>query len=433
MNEKAFSVEKHLSYKMLKSPWFVMVGLLAGIFLGVMNPVLSLRLSPFGDLYLKFLTMCVIPIMISAVISSFGRLLASKETSAYLKRIGVVFCCGFFLAAAIGLMAALIGNPGEGLSPETRAVIGKVLMNAERAAKTASPDAITASNGFRGFMEMLIPANIFGALSAGKNLQILFFSLVFGFAVGLIPSSSRDHFLDLTEVVFKAFEKVISMAMYLLPVGLLCMIAGQVAGAGIDILMAMSRFVVIVHAAILLLIVIAGIIIAVSSRKSFIRAFSDLKEPIIIAFGTRNSYAAMPSVLESMNTKFHLHSDIANLVVPLSVVLCRYSMIMIFTIGSVFMAQLYGTPLDTPKLAAIFGSSILASLAGAGAPGIISLSMISIVLMPIGLPAEAAIILMLAVNFIIDPALTILNVYLTCAATVVIGKNSRTNNNEAAA
>ena len=416
-------IKSSISLKALKSPWFVMAGLMAGILFGITSNQISMRLAPFGDIYLKFLTMCVIPIMISAVISSFGRLLASDETSDYLKKIGVVFLSGLVLTAITGLAAALIGNPGDGLDPETRKVIGNVLMQAEKVSVHSSVDPSLSSQGLKGFMEMLIPSNIFGALSSGKNLQILFFSLVFGFAIGMIPSSSRDHFLDLTEVVFKAFEKVISIAMYLLPLGLMCMIASQVASAGVDILIAMSRFVIIIHAAIFILLLMAGAIISFSTKKSFFRAFADLREPIIIAFGTRNSYATMPSMFDSLHRNFQTHTDIANLVVPLSIVLCRYSMIIVFSVGSVFMAQLYAVPLEAGRLAAILGSSILASLAGAGAPGIISLSMISIVLMPIGLPAEAAITLMLAVNFIIDPALTILNVYLTCAATVVIGKN----------
>jgi proton glutamate symport protein len=165
-----------------------------------------------------------------------------------------------------------------------------------------------------------------------------------------------------------------------------------------------------------------------AGRKPFFQTYSELREPLVVAFGTRNSYAAMPSMLDALRENFRLPPDIINLVVPLSIVICRYSMILVFTIGAVFVAQLYDISLGASQLTIIFGGAILGMLAGAGAPGVVALSMISMVLIPLGLPIDAAVILLLAVNFLIDPALTVLNVYLTCATTVVIGR--RTNSCE---
>jgi proton glutamate symport protein len=129
-------------------------------------------------------------------------------------------------------------------------------------------------------------------------------------------------------------------------------------------------------------------------------------------------------MLDALRENFRLPPEITNLVVPLSVVICRYSMILMFTIGAVFVVQLYNIPLSASQLGIVFGGAVLGMLAGAGAPGVIALSMISMVLIPLGLPIDATVILLLAVNFLIDPALTILNVYLTCVATVVIGRRS---------
>ncbi|WP_306548804.1 dicarboxylate/amino acid:cation symporter [Desulfobulbus sp.] len=409
---------------LLRSSWSILFGVGAGIVLGMVNPKLSVQIAPIGDLYLTLLTMCVIPIMITAVVSSFGRLLSSPEAAKYLKRIGVVFTCGIIAVTAVGMVVALIGSPGAGLGAEMRAALGAVLLQADKTSATTTA-LLPATTGWAEFMKMLIPANIFGALSEGKNLQILFFSLVFGLAMGLVPSESRSQFLDLTEVVFKAFEKLIGIAMYFLPFGLFSMIAGQVAGTGVEILLAMGRYVVIVHVAVVLLLMGGGLIISKVSRKSFFKTFSELREPLMVAFGTRNSYAAMPSMLNTLHHNYRLPPDIINLVVPLSVVICRYSMILVFTIGAVFVAQLYGIPLGIPQLGIIFGGTLLGMLAGAGAPGVVALAMVSMVLIPLGLPVETAIILLLAVNFLIDPALTILNVHLTCVAAVVIGRKNR--------
>lgn len=405
----------------LRSPWVILLGMGGGVVLGMSNRSLAIQVAPMGDLYMNLLTMCVLPIMGTAVVSSLGRLIASSESARYLQRIGVVFALGIILATAIGLGVALIGNPGAGLSLETRGNIGRILMEAEAKAPSSSA-VLPVANGLADFMQMVIPTNIFGALSQGKNLQILFFSLVFGLAIGLVPSANRGQFLDLTEVAFNGFVKVIGMAMYFLPFGLFSMIAGQVAAGGVGILMAMGRYVLIVHVAVAVLMIAGGLVIAWAGRKGFLQTFSELREPLVVAFGTRSSYAALPSMLESLRGNFRLPADIVNLVVPLSVVVCRYSMLLVFTIGAVFVAQLYDIPMGASQIGIIFGGAMVGMLAGAGAPGVVALAMISMVLVPLGLPVNAAVIMLLAVNFVIDPALTILNVYLTCAAVVVVGR-----------
>jgi proton glutamate symport protein len=404
--------------RLLRSPWAILLGMAGGITLGITDRGLAMQVAPMGDLYMNLLTMCVLPIMGTAVVSSLGRLLSSSESARYLKRIGVVFTCGIILATAVGLGVALIGKPGAGLNQETRGNIGRILMQAEANSALSSPIA----TGLAEFLQMVIPTNIFGALSQGKNLQILFFSLVFGLAIGLIPSDNREQFLDLTEVAFNAFVKVIGMAMYVLPFGLFSMIAGQVATGGVGVLMAMGRYVVMVHVAFFILMIAGGLVISWAARKSFLQAFSELREPLVVAFGTRSSYAALPSMLEALRENFRMPPEIVNLVVPLSVVVCRYSMLLVFTIGAVFVAELYNIPVGAPQIGIIFGGAMLGMLAGAGAPGVVALAMISMVLIPLGLPVNAAVIMLLAVNFLIDPALTILNVYLTCGAVVVVGR-----------
>ena len=410
-----------LSWETLKTPWVIILGMSAGILTGLFNKGLSLRLAPLGDAYLSFLSMCVIPIMAAAVITSFGRLLQSREVSFYLRRIVVVFLLGLLFTSLTGILAAVVGNPGR-LDHDSLDKLGKVLIQVEGSGAGAAGGQ--TSIGIYEFLKMIIPTNIFNALGEGKNLQILFFSIVLGLSLGLLPREKADQFLSITEVVFKAFEKVIVLAMYILPLGLFFMLAGQIARAGIDILLAMIKFVAIIHLAGLFLVLTGSAIISAVAQKNFLQTFKDLRDPLIIAFSTRNSYAAMPSVFDALGHKFNLPQNLINLAVPLCIVICRFSMVILFTTGAVFMAQLYNIPLDFSRLFMIFLLSVLAALAGAGAPGVVSLSMISIVLTPLGLPAGAAIVLLLAVNAIIDPMLTIINIHLTCAATIVITRGS---------
>ncbi len=410
-------------WEKFKSPWLIIIGMAAGVLAGIFNRGLALKLAPLGDAYLSFLSMCVIPIMATAIVTSFGRLFRSREVSFFLRRIIVVLLLAMFISSLVGMAAAVIGNPGRGLGDDTLETLGKVLVQYEQ----SDPEKGRAVNSFglNEFINMIIPANIFNALYEGKNLQILFFSIVLGLTTGLLPSQKAELFLDITEVVFKAFEKAISVAMYFLPLGLLCLLAGQIAHTGVDILLAMTRFVVIIHIAGLALVLLGSVVIAFTAGVPLVRSFKDLREPLIIAFGTRNSYATIPSVFNVLHNNFNLPQNLINMVAPMGIVMCRYSMVLTFTIGTVFIAQLYKMPLGASQLAFIFFVSVVAALAGAGSPGVVAISMVSIVLSPLGLPSGSAVILLLAVNAIIDPILTVVNVHMTCAASVLITGGAR--------
>lgn len=423
MTEKAPKVKGIRKWtESIKKPWAIALGTVAGMLIGMYNKGLAMWLEPFGDVYLSFLKMSVLPIMITAVVASFGGLLSSNETRRYLKRIFVVFLIGMIIAGVVGMAVALVGNPGHGLKPEARETLGTVLMNAEKN-QTAEQHAVSA--GFSGFIKDLVPTNIFAALYEGKTLQILFFSIIFGLTVGIIPKHNSEQILELTNSTFKAFEKAIGLAMYGLPFGLLGIMAGQVARTGTDILFAMAKLILLIHIAALILIFFGGLIIAWSSGISLFQSFKSLREPMIIAFGTRNSFATMPSVFSVLRDNFHLPQNAINLIVPLSIVICRFSMVLVFTLGTVFVMQLYGVPLTIGSIVFVVFGAVLAALAGAGAPGMASLSMITIILAPLGLPADAAIILLLAAFSIIDPVLTIVNILLTCTTAMVITGHSQ--------
>ena len=407
----------------LKNPWVIILGMVGGIMTGLFNKNIALKIAPLGDAFLSFLSMCVIPIMVTAIITSFGRLFRAKEVSSLLRRIMTVFLLGLLITSSIGIFAAVIGQPGL-LEDQSLDKLGQVLIQYEK----GNPGENAGGQepfGLNELLEMIVPANIFNALYEGENLQVLFFSIILGLTLGLLPSEKADQLLDFTEVIFKAFEKIIVLAMYALPLGLFCMLAGQIAQIGIEILKAMTKFIVIIHITGLALVLLGSAVISAAAKKPWLQTCRDLKEPLIIAFGTRNSYATMPSVFDALRDKFGLHQNLINLVVPLSIVICRYSMVMVFTIGAIFMAQLYNLQLGMDQYLFILLVSILAAIAGAGAPSVAALSMITIVLTPLGLPAGAAIVLLLAVNAIIDPMLTIINIHLTCAAAILIAREGQ--------
>ncbi|KIL39175.1 hypothetical protein SD70_21785 [Gordoniibacillus kamchatkensis] len=323
----------------------------------------------------------------------------------------------------VGLIVGLAGRPGDGLGKEKQSTLGKLLVETEkRSDRTAEADGFN----MKSFVSMLIPTNIFDALYHEKNLQVLFFSVVFGIGVGLIRSPASGHILAAGETIFKAFEKAISWSLYALPFGLMSIMAVQIAQTGVTVMIAMAKFIMLTYAAAIILIAISSAAIWYATGKSVVKSFADLKEPLLIAFGTRSSYAAMPSLFQSLRDEFSLEPQAIHLIVPLNIVICRYSMVLVYTLGTVFAAQLYGVPFGIFSFVLALFGAVIAALAGAGSPAVAALSMISIVLGMFGLPSGTAIILILAIITMIDPILTVINVHLACSSALFITKPAGT-------
>lgn len=102
---------------------------------------------------------------------------------------------------------------------------------------------------------------------------------------------------------------------------------------------------------------------------------------------------------------------------------------MLFSICSVFAARLYNHSLDIKTVLTIIFISILAAMAASGAPGIIARTMIAMVLTPLGIPSQAIIVMLIAIDPIIDPFITVINVYPNCAATAIVSSGGAKMNN----
>lgn len=403
---------------LLLSPWVVFSGMIAGIIIGRKYNVLALKLAPFGNIYLSLLQMCIVPIMITAVVSSIGRLLTTAQTSKYIRRLVIVFLLGLLSASIVGLTMGIFAKPGKGLGETNQIVLGKKIYKAE----VYSGNQKSESKGLVSFIRDMVPTNIFAAISKGQNLAVLLFSVLLGIALGLIRSPSSNTSLSVIDAFYDAFLNIIGWLIYGLPFGLLCLLADHVSKIGTDVVVAMLRLVIFVYVCALILLVIYSLIIWMRAGGSYWSSISALRETILVALGTSSSFASIPSALRGLHDNLKFEKKTSDLVIPLGVTLNPHGTVVHFAISIIFIAQIYAVPLGFKELLIVIIGSILAGLAATSVPGLAGLSMISIVLIPLGLPYAVAVILLAAIDPILDPVLTTVNVYGNCAATALIAK-----------
>ncbi len=429
MSKTNQSSDNHFFPQWLLSPWAILFSMFCGILLGIASPELALTFSPIGEIYLSLLKMCVIPIMLAAIVVSVSRLLSSKIKKRLLIRIFVVFCCGLLIASTTGVLSGMVGRPGAKLDKESRRTIGNLIRTSGNTGQlNFSPDITIYLDGNTeqdttqtpDIASAIIPENIFYSLSQGNKIHILVFSIILGVSLSFLAPAPRKRLIDDLETVFQAFELIINWLLYLLPIGLCFLIASQVSLTGIKILSAMVLYIVWTYIGCLAIALINSLILSVFSGKGILKTFVLLKEPLLIACFTRYSYAAMPSAIEIMRRDFNISKNSAELIIPMGITICRFGSVMFFALSAIFLTQMFSIQITASSILIILFGAVMAGFASAGAPGVVSATMIGLILTPLGLPLEIAVVILLAIDPVTDPILTFINVQSNCAACAVI-------------
>jgi proton glutamate symport protein len=348
----------------------------------------------------------------------------------------LVFVAGIALTALAGMAIGILGRPGAGLGEDTRSLLtslissrsgGEVSDILEVTISGVEDSAPAAKSGIEVFLTSLVPSNIFSALALGSTMAVVFFSIAFGIAIGFVNDQSADMLIKFLSAIFETFQKLVSASLYLLPFGLVCLMAGQIAQVGVLVFMAMSKFIILYTAGTAALFVLLTAVIWVRSGiANPFKVIALLFEPIMLAFATRNSMATLPSAITCLDDNMSFDRTTVNLTLPLGMTLGRFGNVFYFAVAVFFVVQIYGMELAAAQYATIFLGVIFAGTATAGASGFVTLSVISIVLSPLNLPVEAVLVIFMAIDPIIDPFRTFLLVYGNMSATTLIAEKKKT-------
>jgi len=411
-------------YSLALNPWVIVGSLVAGFGMGTVAPEQSIKLGFLGDIYVDLLKMITLPFMVSAVIFSLQRLFREGGTGKLLGRLASVFVAFSISVAIVGALTLLVMRPGENLSSQTMQTFGQIvgsdLSSSDTAMNLKGVDEAKKSITFSEVLVSLVPANIFSALANGDTLKALVFALLFGLAVGHVPSRISDGLTYSLETIYHSCQTLVRWLNYPLPIVLFCMSAAQLGKTGIGPLQAMVQFVVAFFVASLIVLVIATVIIWRRSNNSLGQTLNALRAPFALAVATRSSAVCMPVMIESLADRLGFARSRVELLVPLTVSLLRVGPVIYYVCATLFIAQLYGRALSPGDIALVLGASVLAGFASAGMTGLVTVSLVGMTCAYLGLPFEAAFILFLAVDPLCDMLRTLVLVIGNTAAVSLI-------------
>jgi Na+/H+-dicarboxylate symporter len=411
-------------YAFVLNPWVIIGSLAAGFAVGTIAPAEAIKLGFLGDIYVDLLKMITLPFMVSAVIFSLQRLFREGGTGKLLGRVATVFFAFSVAVAVVGTVTLLVMRPGENLSTATMQTFGQIVGNDLNSSDTAmslqGTDAVKKSVTFTEVLVSLVPTNIFSALANGDTLKALVFAMLFGLAVGHVPSRISEGLTHSLETIYHSCQTLMRWLSYPLPLVLFCMSAAQLGKTGIGPLQAMIQFVVAFFVASAIVLVIAAVIIWRRSNNSFAQTLNALRGPFALALATRRSATCMPVMIESLADRLGFARSRVELLVPLSVSLLRVGPVVYYVCATLFIAQLYGRALTPMDVALVMSASVLAGFASAGMTGLVTVSLVGMTCTYLGLPFEAAFILFLAVDPICDMLRTLVLVIGNTAAVSLI-------------
>jgi proton glutamate symport protein len=400
----------------VKSPWTILAFIILGGLFGYLFPGAGKQLAPLAHIFIGLMQMCILPIMITAIISSLGKLIKSTGSMRMLKTLMAAIIVGVLTASAVGIAVGLSGKPGSGLSQATKANLGKMLFVSEKTTTSAMNENVAPVSDF--FVKM-VPTNIFSALSEGNSLRILIFSILLGIAIGIVPLTASEQAIDLLDALFEAFKRIIGWIMYALPFGLFCIFASTLATTGLDLFQSLAKFILMIYLGSALLFIVYSIVIWRFSRVTFYQSFVALRDTYIVALATANSFIALPSALIAAEKNLKIDEQTSNLIIPLGTVINRQGVVMCFALTAIFLAQLYEIPLGPEKLTMIFIGSALAGMAALGRLGI-AVSTMAFVLDAIGVPLEVAFVILFSIEVFVEPLTSLLIIQSNCATATVV-------------
>lgn len=384
----------------------VLIGFGLGIIAGAILGPEAAALRFFGTIFIRLLSMLVVPLVVSTLAVGVAGISGVKLGRVFGKTLFFYYVTCIF-ALIIGLTLANATGVGRGMELGQLRDVAQV---------TAPPFSEVLTN--------IVPTNIVDAMAKTTMLQIIFFTLMFGVAMGLAGRTAEPVRAVLGGVA-DIMYRVVGMVMWYAPIGVFALIAWTVGNHGLAVLRPFALLIAIVYiGCIVHVFVVHALFVAYFCRVNPLKFLVRVKDAPIFAFTTASSSATLPVTLRVVK-QVGVSDGIAGFVLPIGATVNMDGTALYQTVAAVFIANAFGIQLTIGQQLTIAVTAVLASIGAAGVPGA-GLIMLMTVLTSVGLPLEG-IALIAGVDRILDMARTAVNVVddITAAAMVATTEGER--------
>ena len=388
----------------------VLVAIAIGILLGHFYPETGVALKPLGDGFVKLIKMAIAPIIFCTVVSGIAGMQDMKavgKTGGYAL---LYFEIVSTLALVIGLVVVNIVQPGAGMHVDPSTLDTKGIAAFAAAGEQQSTVA---------FLLNVIPSTIVGAFASGDILQVLFFSVIFAFALQRMGDYGKPV-LEFIDRIAQVMFGIINMIMKVAPIGAFGAMAFTIGQYGVGSLVQLGQLMLCFYitCVFFILVVLGGI--ARAHGFSILKFIKYIREELLIVLGTSSSESALPRMLNKME-KLGANKSVVGLVIPTGYSFNLDGTSIYLTMAAVFIAQATDTTMDLTHQLTLLAVLLIASKGAAGVTGS-GFIVLAATLSAVGHLPVAGLALILGIDRFMSEARALTNLIGNGVATLVVAK-----------
>ena len=343
-----------------KTHWLymsVIVAVIGGILVGWLAPEFGKSVAVLGTLFVSLIKMMISPVIFCTIVLGIG----SVRAAAKVGKVGGLALAYFIgmstVALAIGLGVGNLLNPGSGLNIEPNPASVEKLTTAAHSA-----------GGTWDFVASIIPTSLLSSLTAGSVLQTLFVALLVGFVIQSLGKSGEPILKGIGHLQKLVF-KILTMILWLAPIGAFGAIAGVVGQTGLNAVVQLGTLMIGFYLTCLIFIFgVLGTLLRAVTGFNIFKLVKYLAREYLLIFATSSSESALPRLIAKME-HVGVERSTVGIVVPTGYSFNLDGTAIYLTMASIFIADAMGQPLAFGEQLSLLVFMIIASKGAAGVSG----------------------------------------------------------------
>lgn len=412
---------------------WILLSMILGMAVGYDFPKIGANLEILSKIFIQLIKTVIAPLLFGTLVVGIAGQSNAKQVGRMSVKAFTYFTAATSIALVIGLVAINYSKAGAGIQTKQAAEpvvmaatdltyqvdsvknTAKLLLNG----KELSAPPAKAKQDWKYVILHIFPENIAKMIYEGAVLQIVVFSLLFGFGLRQVSEPHRIRIIEWTESLTEVMFKFTGIIMYFAPLAVGGAMAFTIGTMGFGVVANLVKLLGTLYVALGVFMLLVFIPVLLLCRIPIKKFFRSIYEPASLAFATASSEAALPKALTAMEN-FGVPRKIVSFVLPTGYSFNLDGSTLYLSLASIFCAQAAGIELSWQTQLAMMGTLLLTSKGVAGVPRA-SLVILAATVNQFNLP-EWPIAVILGVDALMDMGRTSVNLMGNCLASAVVAR-----------
>ena len=388
----------------------VLIAIAIGVALGHFYPDTGAAMKPLGDAFIKLIKMIIAPIIFCTIVVGIAGMEDMKKVGKTGGYAVLYFEVVSTIALIIGLVVVNLWAPGSGMN------VDPATLDTKGIDKYVGPGKMQTTTDF---LINIIPTSVVDAFAKGDMLQVLFFSILFGYAMHAFGERGKPVF-DLIEKLSHVLFGIVGVIMKVAPIGAFGAMAYTIGKHGVGSLVQLANLMGAFYLTCVIFVV--GVLGAIAKVHGFsiFKLIKYIKEELFLVLGTSSSESALPRLMAKMENA-GAQKSVVGLVVPTGYSFNLDGTSIYLTMAAVFIAQATNTPMDLSQQITLLVILLLTSKGAAGVTGS-GFIVLAATLSAVGTVPVAGLALILGIDRFMSEARALTNFIGNSVATLVVAK-----------